>query len=320
MTKEIRVEELQTDRFIEEKVAEIQAAVGEAAAINALSGGVDSSAVTMLGHRALGDRLRTVFIENGLMREGESEQVAGFFEKLGVPVEVVDAREAFFGALRGITDPEEKREAITRTFYKDVFGGIVRESGATCLLQGTILTDIDETVAGIKRQHNVFEQLGISPEKTFGYRILEPLIQLRKDAVRKVGKALGLPAELFERIPFPGPALAARVIGEAAPERIATVRKATAIVEGMLKDSGAFQYMAILHEDRVTGMRDGQRDFGQQIEVRCWDSVDARTASPTRLPFETLEALSQAIIKNVPGVVSVTYNIATKPPSTIEAV
>jgi GMP synthase (glutamine-hydrolysing) len=235
-------------------------------------------------------------------------------------VEVVDAREAFFAALRGITDPEEKREAITQTFYKDVFGRIVRESDATCLLQGTILTDIDETVAGIKRQHNVFEQLGISPEKTFGYRILEPLIQLRKDAVRKVGKALGLPAELFERIPFPGPALAARVIGEATPERIATVRKATAIVEGMLKDSGAFQYMAILHEDRVTGMRDGQRDFGQQIEVRCWDSVDARTASPTRLPFETLEALSQAIIENVPGVVSVTYNIATKPPSTIEAV
>lgn len=320
MTKEIRVEELQTDRFIEDKVAEIQAAVGEATAINALSGGVDSSAVTMLGHRALGDRLRTVFIQNGLMREGESEQVVGFFEKLGVPVEVVDAREAFFAALRGITDPEEKREAITQTFYKDVFGRIVRESDATCLLQGTILTDIDETVAGIKRQHNVFEQLGISPEKTFGYRILEPLIQLRKDAVRKVGKALGLPAELFERIPFPGPALAARVIGEATPERIATVRKATAIVEGMLKDSGAFQYMAILHEDRVTGMRDGQRDFGQQIEVRCWDSVDARTASPTRLPFETLEALSQAIIENVPGVVSVTYNIATKPPSTIEAV
>ena len=320
MTKEIRVEELQTDRFIEDKVAEIQAAVGEATAINALSGGVDSSAVTMLGHRALGDRLRTVFIQNGLMREGESEQVVGFFEKLGVPVEVVDAREAFFAALRGITDPEEKREAITQTFYKDVFGRIVRESDATCLLQGTILTDIDETVAGIKRQHNVFEQLGISPEKTFGYRIIEPLIQLRKDAVRKVGKALGLPAELFERIPFPGPALAARVIGEATPERIATVRKATAIVEGMLKDSGAFQYMAILHEDRVTGMRDGQRDFGQQIEVRCWDSVDARTASPTRLPFETLEALSQAIIENVPGVVSVTYNIATKPPSTIEAV
>lgn len=320
MMKEIRVEELQTDQFIEEKVAEIRAAVGEGTAINALSGGVDSSTVTMLGHRALGERLRTVFVENGLMREGESEQVVGFFEKLGVPVEVLDARDQFFAALRGITDPEEKREAITQTFYKDVFGKIVRNSDANCLLQGTILTDVDETVAGIKRQHNVFEQLGIRPEEAFGYRILEPLIALRKDGVRKVGKALGLPAELFERIPFPGPALAARVIGEVSPERVATVRKANAIVEQLLKDSGAFQYMAILHEDRVTGMRDGQRDFGLQIEVRCWESVDARTASPTRLPFETLETLSREIVENVPGVVSVTYNIATKPPSTIEVV
>ncbi|MFO7976460.1 MAG: ExsB family transcriptional regulator [Candidatus Hydrogenedentota bacterium] len=320
MMKEIRAEELQTDQFIDEKVAEIRAAVGEGTAINALSGGVDSSTVTMLGHRALGERLRTVFVENGLMREGESEQVVGFFEKLGVPVEVLDARDQFFAALRGIADPEEKREAITQTFYKDVFGKIVRNSDANCLLQGTILTDVDETVAGIKRQHNVFEQLGIRPEEAFGYRILEPLIALRKDGVRKVGKALGLPAELFERIPFPGPALAARVIGEVSPERVATVRKANAIVERLLKDSGAFQYMAILHEDRVTGMRDGQRDFGLQIEVRCWESVDARTASPTRLPFETLETLSREIVENVPGVVSVTYNIATKPPSTIEVV
>jgi GMP synthase (glutamine-hydrolysing) len=320
MPKEISVQELQTDKFIDEKVAEIQAEVREATAINALSGGVDSSTVTMLGHRALGERLHTVFIENGLMREEEPEQVVGFFQKLGVSVEVVDAREEFFAALRGLTDPEEKREAITQTFYKDVFGKIVRESGAKSLLQGTILTDVDETVAGIKRQHNVFEQLGIRPEEAFGYRILEPLIQLRKDGVRKVGKALGLPAELFERIPFPGPALAARVIGEVTPERIATVRKATAIVESSLKDTTAFQYLAILHEDRVTGMRDGKRQFGQQIEVRCWDSVDARTASPTRLPFETLEKLAHEIVQNVPRVVSVTYNITTKPPSTIEAV
>jgi len=175
-------------------------------------------------------------------------------------------------------------------------------------------------VAGIKRQHNVFEQLGISPQKAFGYRILEPLIQLRKDGVRKVGKALGLPAELFERIPFPGPALSARVIGEANPERIATVRKATSVVERLLKNSGAFQYMAILHDDRVTGMRNGKRDFGQQIEVRCWDSVDARVASPTRLSYELLEELAREIIEKVPGVVSVTYNIAPKPPSTLEAV
>ena len=184
---------------------------------------------------------------------------------------------------KGITDPEEKREAITQTFYKKVFGRLVRESGAKSLLQGTILTDVDETVAGIKRQHNVFEQLGIDPQEAFGYRILEPLVQLRKDGVRMVGKALGLPAELFERIPFPGPALAARVIGEATPERIETVRQATAVVERLLGGTGAFQYMAILHEDRVTGISDGRRHFGQQIEVRCWDSVDARMATPTRL-------------------------------------
>jgi GMP synthase (glutamine-hydrolysing) len=320
MTKEITAQELNTENFINDKVKEIQHMVGDGMAINALSGGVDSSTVTMLGHRALGKRLKTVFIENGLMREGEPEQVVGLFQKLGVTVEVVDAKKEFFAALKGITDPEEKREAITQSFYKDVFGRIVKQSGAKHLIQGTILTDIDETVAGIKRQHNVFEQLGIDPKEAFGYRIIEPLIQLRKDGVRKVGKDLGLPAELFERIPFPGPALSARVIGEVTQERIQTVRKATVIVERLLKGTGAFQYMAILHEDRVTGMRDGHRDFGQQIEVRCWESVDARTATPTRLSFQILENLAGKIIRDVPGVVSVTYNIATKPPSTIEAV
>jgi len=135
-----------------------------------------------------------------------------------------------------------------------------------------------------------------------------------------VGSALGLPAELFERIPFPGPALAARVIGEVTRDRVETVRKATKVVERILGDTGAFQYMAILHRDRVTGMRSGQRAFGQQIEIRCWESKDARTASPTWLSFETLEKLSEEITRSVPGVVSVTYNITSKPPSTIEAI
>ncbi|MBN2242275.1 MAG: ExsB family transcriptional regulator [Acidobacteria bacterium] len=320
MIQEITAQELDADRFIEERIREIKDAVGDGTAINALSGGVDSSTVTMIGYRALGTRLKTVFIDNGLMREGEPERVAGFFRELGVPVDLVDARRDFFSALEGITDPEEKREAITQTFYRDVFGRLVKESGAKYLLQGTILTDVDETVAGIKRQHNVFAQLGIDPEEAFGYKIIEPLIRLRKDGVRKVGRALGFPPELFERIPFPGPALSARVIGEANPERIATVRKATAVVENLLRDTGAFQYMAILHEDRVTGIRDGKREFGQQIEVRCWESTDARVASPTRLPFEVLEKIAAGIMGEVPGVVSVTYNIATKPPSTIEAV
>jgi len=320
MIKEITAHELNTEQFIKEKVGLIRSVVGDGIAINALSGGVDSSTVTMLGHRALGSKLKTVFIENGLMREGEPERVAGLFKKLGVHVEIVDAREEFIGALKGITDPEEKRETITQVFYKKVFGKIVRDSGAKFLLQGTILTDVDETVAGIKRQHNVFEQLGIDPQEAFGYRIIEPLIQLRKDGVRKVGKVLGLPASQFERIPFPGPALAARIIGEVTSERLQTVRKATAVVEELLKNTDAFQYMAILHADRVTGMKDNKREFGQQIEVRCWDSVDARTATPTRLSFEILEELAQEIIRQVPEVVSVTYNIAPKPPSTIESV
>ncbi|MHC4215460.1 MAG: GMP synthase (glutamine-hydrolyzing), partial [Planctomycetota bacterium] len=268
----------------------------------------------------LGDNLRTVFIQNGLMRQAEPEHVVDIFASLGVKVEIIDAQDEFFNALSGITDPEEKREAITQTFYKDVFGRIVKESNAKFLLQGTILTDVDETIAGIKRQHNVFEQLGIDPQQAFGYSIIEPLIQLRKDGVRLVGQALGLPTEIFQRIPFPGPALSARVIGEVTPQRIETVRQPTVIVEDMLKDTGAFQYMAILHNDRVTGMRDGKRDFGQQIELRCWESVDARTATPTQLPFETLQNLAGKIISNTPGIVSVTYNIASKPPSTIEAV
>ncbi|MDD8030298.1 MAG: asparagine synthase-related protein [Acidobacteriota bacterium] len=320
MIEEITAEALNPEAFIAENVERIRAVVGPDRAINALSGGVDSSVVTMLGHRALGGRLRSVFIENGLMREREGAAVVESFRALGVPVEIVDAREEFFAALKGLTDPEEKREAITQTFYRRVFGRIVKESGAKVLLQGTILTDVDETVAGIKRQHNVFAQLGIDPEATFGYRILEPLLPLRKDGVRIVGRALGLPDVLFNRKPFPGPALAARVIGEATPERIAVVRRATTILERRLEAGPAFQYMAVLHADRVPGIREGRRDFGLQIEVRCWDSVDARTASPTRLSWETLEAISGDIIREIPGVVSVTYHIAPKPPSTIEAV
>jgi len=318
--KEITATQLDPNQFIKEKAAEISQIVGNGVAINALSGGVDSSTVTMLGHLALGERLKTHFIDNGIMREGEPEQIVSVFKKLGVEVGIVDAQDEFFAALKGITDPEEKREAITQTFYKKVFGNLVKKSGAKYLLQGTILTDVDETVAGIKRQHNVFEQLGIDPQEAFGYKIIEPLVQLRKDGVRKVAEAAGLPASIFNRMPFPGPALSARVIGEATRERIALVRKATSILEAELASVKAFQYMAILHNDRVTGMRDNKREFGQQIEIRCWDSIDARRGTPTQIPFNTLQKLANRLTVEVPGVVSVTYNIATKSPSTMEAV
>lgn len=318
--EEIKLKDLKPEEFIGQRVKEISSAVGSGLAINALSGGVDSSAVTLLAHRALGDRLKTYFIENGLMREGEPERVASLFEKLGVQVEIIDARKEFFEALKGLTDPEEKREAITQTFYRDVFSRIVKESGAKFLLHGTIYTDVEETIAGIKRQHNILEQLGIDTEKAYGYKILEPLVQLRKPAVREVAKALGLPEEIYNRMPFPGPALTARVLGEVTPERIEIVRKATKIVEEELANTGAFQYFAILHANKVTGMREGKRDYGSQIEVRCWDTKDAVTASPTRLPHETLDKLAQRITSEMPGVVSVTYNITRKPPSMMEVV
>ena len=318
--EEIRMEDLQAEEFVERKIREISSAVSSGLAINALSGGVDSSAVTMLGHRALGERLRTYFIENGLMRHGEPQKVVSLFEGLGVPVEIVDAKKQFFQALKGLADPEEKREAITQTFYRDVFGQLVRESGARHLLQGTNYTDVEETVAGIKRQHNILEQLGIDTEEQYGYTVIEPVLQLRKTAIREVAKALGLPEEIYNRPPFPGPALAARVIGEVTPERVEIVRNATKIVEEELCETGTFQYLAILHEDRVTGMREGKRDYGFQVEVRCWDSRDAITGSPTRLPYEVLDKLAERMTNEVPGVVSVTYNITRKPPSTIEAI
>ena len=318
--REIPLAALKPNEFIKNKVKEIAEEVKDGIAINALSGGVDSSVVTLLGFKALGGQLKTYFIDTGLMRHQEPQYVVSIFKSLGVPVELINAKKQFFNALKGIEDPEKKRNAVTHVFYKEVFGDLVKKSGAKYLLQGTNYTDVEETVAGIKRQHNILTQLGIDTKKAYGYHVIEPVIELRKTAIRKVGRALGLPKELYGRPPFPGPALSARVIGEVTPQRVEIVRKATRIVDEELGKTSAFQYLAILHQDRVTGMRKGKRDFGLQIEVRCWDSKDAREGTPTRLPFDTLLKLGDRITGEVPGVVSVTYNITRKPPSTIEAI
>ena len=303
--------------FIEEQIAQLQQKVGDGIAINAMSGGVDSSVVTVLAHRALGQRLKTILVDNALMREGEPEQVARSFAALGIPVELVDARNEFLDALKGVTDPEAKRQAITQTFYRDVFAAAVRQSGARYLLHGTILTDIEETVAGIKRQHNILAQLGIDPESTYGYRVLEPLKTLRKDGVREVARLLGLPDAVTRRIPFPGPALAARIVGEVTAARLDTVRRATAIVEEELAGTGAFQYLAVLLNDYATGIREGKREFGQIIVVRCIDSVDAREASVRELPWDILHRLTRRITA-IPGVNRCLYDLTPKPPATVE--
>lgn len=307
-------------KFVEQQIEEIRRVVGKGRAINALSGGVDSSVCTVLGHRALGDRLKTIFVDNALMREGEPQRVVALFRKMGIPVELVDARAEFLKALRGITDPEEKRQAITDTFYKKVFGKLVRKSGAKFLIHGTILTDIEETVAGIKRQHNILEQLGIDVRKEYGYEVIEPLKTLRKDGVRAVARVLGLPKEITERIPFPGPALAARIVGEVTEERLATVRAATAIVESELKSTGAFQYFAVLLQDRATGIRNNRREFGQIIVVRCIESKDARVAKVTRLPWPKLERICRRIVNEIPNVSRCLYDLTPKPPATVEYV
>jgi GMP synthase (glutamine-hydrolysing) len=180
------------------------------------------------------------------------------------------------------------------------------------------LTDIEETVAGIKFQHNVLEQIGISTEKEFGYRLIEPLIKLRKDEIRKVAKLLGLPKEIQQRIPFPGPALAARVIGEVTPEKIAIVRKATTIVEKELKNSGTFQYFPVLMNDKATGIRNNKREFGNIIIIRCIESVDARVATPTKISWNILEKITKRITTEIPEVTRVCYDLTPKPPATIE--
>jgi len=305
-------------KFIDKKIKEIREIVGGKRALSVLSGGVDSSTVTVLGSKALGRQLKTVFINNGLMREGEPENVVKTFKKLGIKVEIVDAQNKFFRALKGKEDPEEKRKAITQVFYGDVFKKIVKENRIKFLLQGTILTDIEETVAGIKRQHNVLAQIGIDPEREYGYQVIEPLIELRKDDVRKVAKLLGLPEKIHQRIPFPGPALAARVIGEVAPDKIALVRKATAIVESELKNSGAFQYFPVLMEDKATGIRNNKREFGNIIIIRCIESTDARVATPTKLPWKVLEKITKRLTTEIAGVNRVCYDITPKPPATIE--
>jgi len=323
--QEIILEKLNPEEFVEKQIKFIQEAVGDKIVISALSGGVDSAVATLLAHQALKDQLKVVFVENGLMRInadhiGEANQIKAWFKNLGIEVQIIEAKDKFFHALEGIECPECKRKAITETFYKDIFANLISDFGAKILIQGTNFIDVKETVAGIKSQHNVLEQIGINPERTYGYKVIEPIIQLSKPAIRKVGRFLGLPKEISERPPFPGPALATRIIGEVTHQRVAFIRKATAIVEEELAHTGAFQYLAILHKDKATGIHNNNRDFGHQIEVRCWNSEDAVTATPTKLEWDILLKIGKRISNEVPGVVSVTYNIASKPPSCIEAI
>jgi len=312
-----RGERVNVKAFIERKTAEIQRTTGRQKVISALSGGVDSSTCTVLAARAIGANLKCIFIDDGLMREQEPERVREIFRDLGIRVEVVKAQREFFAALKGKADPEEKRKAFRHMFYS-VFGREVFKGQARFLLQGTIKADILETKGGVKTQHNILEQIGIDPEKGYGFKVIEPLKDLFKDQVRVVAKALGLPREIYSRMPFPGPGLATRVVGEVTRPRVAVVRKATQIVEEEIARLKPFQAFAVLLSDRGTGVEKGRRKFGDIIVIRSVDSKDALTAKPTRIPWTVLEKITKRIIKEMPQVTRVAYELTPKPPATIE--
>jgi GMP synthase (glutamine-hydrolysing) len=302
--------------FVENALKDIKRIVGGSRVISACSGGVDSTVATFLVHRAVGENLVAVFIDDGLRREGEPEFVMRTLRSLGIRARLVDAKGEFFEVFKGKIDAEEKRKAFREKFYKTL-GKVAKEERIGFITQGTIKADVIETVKGIKSQHNVLEQIGINPE-VYGYKILEPLRELFKPDVRKVARELGLPKEVSERMPFPGPALSLRVLGEVTQERISIVRKATRIVEEETRELGTFQNFAVLHNDKATGIKRGQRVYGNIITVRIVESEDAVTAKAKQVPYGILMRISQRITGEMASVVRCLYDVTDKPPATIE--
>jgi GMP synthase (glutamine-hydrolysing) len=308
---------MDANSFVADKTQDIRNTIGEGKAISALSGGVDSSACTVLAHRAIGGNLKSIFIDDGLMRQDEPLAVQQIFADLGIKVDIVDAADEFFDALKGKIDPEEKRKAFRNTFYT-VFGREVKNSEARYLIQGTIAADIIETKGGVKTQHNILEQIGIDPEAGYGFKMVEPLKDLFKPGVREVAAAVGLPEEIHQRMPFPGPGLATRVVGEVTPERVARVRKATVIVEQEITPLKPFQAFAVLLSDQGTGVEEGRRKFGDIVIVRSVESEDAMTAEASQVPWDVLQRIAHRIVIEIPEVVRVAYELTPKPPATIE--
>ena len=310
--------------FIARAVEEIRGKVGESQVLCALSGGVDSSVAALLVQRAIGDRLTCVFVDNGLLRQGEAEEVAhAFRDRFGLRLVHVPAADRFLARLAGVADPEEKRKAIGAEFIR-VFEAEARKLGEIdFLVQGTLYPDVIESASHpgqavtIKTHHNVG---GLPPDLRF--ELIEPLRLLFKDEVRAIGLELGLPEELVWRQPFPGPGLAVRVLGEITEEKLSILRPADAIVRQEIIAAGldreTWQYFAVLLDCASVGVMGDERTYARAVAVRAITSQDAMTADWSRLPYDVLARISNRIINEVPGVNRVVYDISSKPPATIE--
>ncbi|HTX43808.1 MAG TPA: glutamine-hydrolyzing GMP synthase [Methanocella sp.] len=302
---------MDANSFITDAVASIREQVKDGKALIALSGGVDSSVCAILAYRALGERLIPVYVDTGLMRKGETDRIRSTFNFMNP--HIVDASEQFFKALAGVTDPEKKRKAVGEAFIR-VFEQAAKGLDVDYLIQGTIYPDRIESEGGIKSHHNV----GGMPSVINFKGIVEPIADLYKDEVREVARTLKLPEDISERMPFPGPGLSVRVIGEVTREKVAIVREANAIVEDeLVQQYRPWQCLAALLE-KGTGVKGDNRCHGWIIAVRAVESRDAMTANHMELPWETLNRISSRITSEIPSVARVVYDITPKPPATIE--
>jgi GMP synthase (glutamine-hydrolysing) len=300
--------------FINESIQEIKNVIGDKKAIIALSGGVDSSVASVLTSEAIGDNLIAVFVDHGLLRKGESDYVnETFSDRLNL--RTINAKEEFLDGLDGVSDPEEKRKIIGELFIR-VFERVAEEEGAEFLVQGTIAPDWIESDGQIKSHHNIALPHGLVLE------IVEPIRELYKDEVRVIGSKLGLPDEMINRQPYPGPGLAVRVVGVLTPEKLEICRKANAIVEEEVKkeglDANLWQYFAVLTNTKVTGVKGDIRDYGYLVVLRMVESIDAMTANVPELPWHMIKTISQRITAEISEVTHVSLSISDKPPSTIE--
>ena len=309
--------------FVDETVKNLQEQIGNDKVVLGLSGGVDSSVAALLLNKAIGKNLYCIFINNGLLRKNEFQEVLKSYQHLGLNVIGIDAKEHFYSALKGIVDPEQKRKTIGRVFIEEFDKAAHQIKDVKWLAQGTIYPDVIESMsvkgpsATIKSHHNV----GGLPEKMH-LNIVEPLRMLFKDEVREIGKLLGLPDNILHRHPFPGPGLAIRIIGDITPEKVALLQEADAIYIDALKQSGwyhkVWQAGAILLNTRSVGVMGDERTYEYVVALRAVHSTDGMTADWVHLPYDLLASISNAIINQVKGINRVVYDISSKPPATIE--